>query len=760
MIKLLHNVTAKTNKDGDQKESLVQHTDNALDAWSSIRDKYQKVLIIDDEFWYRSFLSVLFHDFGKISDNFQQNLPKGKKNIGRIRHEFLSGLILLINEFEYYQNKSLSLAAVFSHHKRLDLDLFSEDKKERIVVSKELVREFIEFAKHRIKVHFDKEFSIKQEIIQSFVVATGKDLFQLYNSTFYEKLSDTITKSQGYRRRKEYIYYKAILNASDWSASGNKELGIGLAYNEKIFETLVKAKLFKEGKLDLNKEFEWREFQKDSLKQKSDVIAIAPTGSGKTEASLLWASKKKGNEKIIYLLPTRVTSNAIYERLKQYFGDNTAVVHSSAFFYQKEINDKFGKGDYLADKTFFKNINVCTIDQALTQGFNLGYWELKTFHMLNAWVIIDEIHLYAPYTLGLIISTIKYLRKEFNTRFFIMTATMPQKLKDLLAETLEITINKDGNNNQIIEDKQYLDKARNVFYVKNKVISELYEEIKEILKGNKVLIVVNTVDEAINVYNDLKNYADNAICYHSRFIQKHRIEKEKEILNKEKVAKSLLLVATQVVEVSLDINFDILYSENAPIDAIVQRAGRVNRKRSSKKGKVIVFKEQEVTHKIYDIPNILDKTFGELSKLNDSERELTERQLTELVDTVYEDLDITTHPMFKREYENGRNKYNSFLEKLDYIKDNRNGEETLTREGLNTRNVIPLYFKKEEGLEDKSIMEKSKHEVSISEAKYKEFRKKIKPDTKHVWYEYIDKNYCYETGLDLTKEEVPHTLSF
>ena len=209
---------------------------------------------------------------------------------------------------------------------------------------------------------------------------------------------------------------------------------------------------------------------------------------------------------------TRVTSNAIYQRLKSYFGKgNCAVVHSSAFFFRKELDDTFTKTAYLKDRTFFRNVNVCTINQILTQGFNLGFWEIKTFHLLNAKVIIDEIHLYEPYTLGLIIATIAYLREAFNTQFYIMTATMPKNLKALLTNTL--CSNNGDSGFMLIEDKELLDLARNTFEVREKSIDELEREIiTEIEAGRKVLIVVNTVDEAIRLYQQYKSYvAENNI---------------------------------------------------------------------------------------------------------------------------------------------------------------------------------------------------------------------------------------------------------
>ncbi|MFK7978691.1 MAG: CRISPR-associated helicase Cas3', partial [Saprospiraceae bacterium] len=461
-----------------------------------------------------------------------------------------------------------------------------------------------------------------------------------------------------------------------------------------------------------------------------------------TEASLLWASKQNKTEKIIPLLPTRVTSNSIYDRLKGYFGQKqTSVIHSSAFFYRKQKDDNFHKGLYLVDKTFFRNVNICTIDQVLTQGFNIGYWELKTFHCLNARFIIDEIHLYAPYTLGLIISTIKYLKKEFNAKFFIMTATMPKKLQLLLKETLVI------NENSIVKDIQLLDKRRNTFITKNCLIDDIDNDIRiELKKKRKVLIVVNTVNEAIRIYNKYKSEVEEAICYHSRFIQKDRIRKEKEILKKEKECKSMLLVATQVVEVCLDIDFDILFTENAPIDAIIQRAGRVNRKRGKKETRVIVFKEQAVTREVIytDVEGVLENTFRLLSNLENPK--LSESELIELVDEVYKNYDVDKHPSYK----NGLEVYHEIQRNNHYVKDVTVDETIFTREGLDSINVIPDKFHKY--LSDKEIMEKTEHELSIRIGYFNQFKSE-KTDETHTWFNYVSAEYNDEIGLDLSKKK-------
>ena len=112
-----------------------------------------------------------------------------------------------------------------------------------------------------------------------------------------------------------------------------------LLFNEITLLNALQNKLKNEGKKI--KSISFIKFQLESKKD-TNVLAVAPTGSGKTEASLIWASQKNEYDKIIYCLPTRVTSNAIYDRLAGYFGNqNCSVVHSSALLYQKEIDNNY-----------------------------------------------------------------------------------------------------------------------------------------------------------------------------------------------------------------------------------------------------------------------------------------------------------------------------------------------------------------------------------------------------------------------------------
>lgn len=741
-------ILAKTNPE----ETLKRHSLKALLIWDELRCRYGDK-IGDENFWTDSFYAVLFHDFGKISENFQIVLRQEKNPQhyeDRVRHEFFSGMFLLFTRMMHYKSHPFSVVAVFSHHKAFCdsggfKDIISKNRITRHIIEKALIDDFIEFVE-RMEIKFNIQrptfdFSKKYHVTSKY-----DNLLIFFEKNFYQSLTNqSLIESD----RKKYIFHKAVLNVSDWTSSGDRKLNPNLDFKEDLLSSKIVDKLIKEGKLKQKEDFRFRKFQKQS-KNFQNTIAIAPTGSGKTEAALLWASAKDPNDKIIYLLPTRVTSNAIFRRFLEYFTtDDVGLIHATARLFQKEqIDDDYSFKDYLRDKTFTKNVNICTVDQVLTAGFNLGFWEVKTFNLFRSKIIIDEIHLYSPYTLGLIVSTITYLKRDFNANFFIMTATMPNKLLDLLKKT----VGECG----IIRDEELLEKRRNTFETRNVLLDELYSEIKVSLKeGKKVLVVVNTVDKAIEVYKNLKQYApiSKSICYHSRFINKDRDIKEKNIFLLNDSIEGGLLVATQVVEVSLDIDFDILYTENAPVDAIIQRAGRVNRQRKKKDTKVIIAKAYDKTEKyVYQEEGILNKTFLEFSRKTGFE--LSENELNELVEKVYKDLDIESHPSFQE----GLNKYREIQFHLDWIKDLTADDRVFTREGLDTASIIPHIFWEDLVLEN-DLDKFNSFQLNISKSKIKDLNPKIMK-VKSQEFIFVEGNYSPEYGFEFKKKEVEAFRSY
>ncbi|HQO10051.1 MAG TPA: CRISPR-associated helicase Cas3' [Clostridiales bacterium] len=717
---MLNNILAKKNPD----ETLVNHTEAVLQSWQELKERYQSTIGFSEEFWQNSYLAALLHDTGKALDNFQEMLKDGNYE-ENIRHEFISGIILFLTSSKYYQANPAVVWAVFSHHKKLNDELFTDISHKEIKINAEIFKAWFEYLNAKMKNDFTQRESILKLLFK----------IEIKQNLYNTNILLTFTKNT-IATRKEYIFHKALLCAADWQGSSHQPFAPLLKYRQVDLQVAVSSKLLTEKKIENNACFQFRQFQLKSNIDKN-VLAEAPTGSGKTEAALIWASQKEDMAKIVYLLPTRVTTNAIYQRLCRYFGDNNvALVHSSALYFQKERKgNDYSYFDFLRDKTFFKNISVCTIDQVLTMGFNLGYWELKTFHLFKAKVIIDEIHLYEPYTLGLIVATIKYLKEEFQTTFFIMTATMPDKLKELIIDTI-------GRDQlEQIADKELLLLARNSFEVRDSQIDDLDDEIRIVLnEDRKVLIVVNTVDEAIRLYHKYVDF--KPVCYHGRFINKDKLEIENIVTGKtEDQEECRFLIATQIVEVSLDIDYDILFSENAPIDAIIQRAGRVNRTRKNENTKVIVFRHTEVAERFVYPKDILENTYALLEENNG--KRLTEQELTSLVNQVYKNTDIVNN----EEYQKALSLYKEIQKQNHFIKDVSGTDGIYTREGMDSVSIIPMRFQPE--LVNSPQYEKAKYEVSIRKQRYGQFRHEKDKDG----FIYLDVHYDDKIGVDFKKKE-------
>jgi len=173
-----------------------------------------------------------------------------------------------------------------------------------------------------------------------------------------------------------------------------------------------------------------------------------------------------------------VTANSIFTRLQTYFGkENVGLTHSTAsYMFQDEEENQEESRNILFDKTFSRPVTVATVDQLLATGFNNGRWTVTEANAANALIIIDEIHSYDPWTLGLITETITHFSK-LGARFFLMSATLPDHLIKLLSNVLPSA--------KIVQDKVLLNSSRNRFITIDNPIDYAIPEIKKSVKHNK-----------------------------------------------------------------------------------------------------------------------------------------------------------------------------------------------------------------------------------------------------------------------------------
>lgn len=644
-----------------------------------------------ERFLKGSLLTIAFHDIGKMTEPFQEMMraiihskPFDKKKI--YRHELVSFVFTakywnFINKEEYLSTIPLEALSVVGHHKNLDSDLTS------------FARESTQSPPQTITNGIKEAIAIAEKLFERegytlpLVEQTNKceDPFKSLSDLIAKGLLSKGIENDGNEKcRTIYFLLKGILHYADWYGSGKKSVTYNVSKDIPLVIDEVKKRCNRKGITFSG----LRPFQEACSKHSGHLIAVAPTGSGKTEASILWALKNAGDmksAKIIYLLPTMVTANNIYERMCDFFGkENVGLTHSTAnLFLQNDSSleteeDKWeNRRDVLFNQSFMKPVTVGTIDQLLTTGFNAGRWALKEANASNSVIIIDEIHAYDGWTMGLIISAIRHF-SLLGSRFMLMSATLPRSLQKLFCNELK--------NAAVIKEDTLLNAKRSKYFIVNEFIDNAIKDIENaVLDGKKVLVVVNTVKLCQDLAQKMSSL--NPVCYHSQFILKDRKAIE------EKINKSCFVIATQVIEVSLDIDYDWLFTECAPPDAIAQRAGRVNRYRDLKRdSRVYVFKATEKAEKVYRQINFSDLLARSFEAFKKSPSEMSENDLINIVETVYKDYRIENSEAFKdaiQQYKLSQSNRNMIFDSRL-----REDKQEVTRQTkYETVSVIPKCFK-------------------------------------------------------------------
>ncbi len=347
---------------------------------------------------------------------------------------------------------------------------------------------------------------------------------------------------------------------------------------------------------------------------KDDLLLIrAPTGAGKTDAALLWASKQMGNhraDRLIIAMPTRFTSNALSINVTKDLSD-TGLYHSSAWVTKfqkkidsKEIDRKKATKIHEFARVLQTPVTVCTIDHLLMSlTLTREDHHLITFNLANSCLVIDEADFYDDFTQANILVLLEVLR-YWKVPILLMSASLPESVLPHYREIgYRIT--------DIKEDKSNLkDYQRPRFEIK--AIIEYREplDIEKLLelciKSGNAIIYTNTVDQANKFLDWFEDKEINVCLYHSRFIEPDKALKEDKLIKMlgREAWKSGnaggIAILTQIGEMSINISTELMITEICPIDRFIQRAGRLCRF-NKKVGEMHVLLPQK-KEKIYPAP--------------------------------------------------------------------------------------------------------------------------------------------------------------
>lgn len=354
------------------------------------------------------------------------------------------------------------------------------------------------------------------------------------------------------------------------------------------------------------------------------LLVEAPMGEGKTELAYLAHLRLQAanNHRGLYVaLPTQATGNALFQRtlrfLEAFVETRTDIqlVHGGAAM-NEDVRHLRKVGDSAEEtlsasawfsqrrRPLLSQYGVGTVDQALLATLNVKHHFVRLWGLANRVVVLDEVHAYDTYTGSLIVALVRWL-KAMGSSVVLMSATLPGQTRDELISAW-------GASPDDVPDRAYprvtlVDNeqprsehvpARPLEAIECRGLDENLDAIAEqatalVQEGGCGAIIVNTVDRAQTLYTMLaaaradSNCADvdndlQLVLFHARFPADERGERESEVLelfgaSEAARPRAALLIATQVAEQSLDLDFDFMLSDLAPVDLILQRAGRMHR---------------------------------------------------------------------------------------------------------------------------------------------------------------------------------------
>ena len=738
----------------------------------------------EDAFNKATEIICLCHDFGKYTTYFQNYLETKEKNDEKSNHSFISAICGAYIGFKVIgEDNNLPLLiyeSILHHHgsiESLEENLPKENKK----ISAEdgaFFRNKIKIAKFQIEDMKKNLEDIKKDydsfnygdLIVNFVNDCNIEeiLFKLKKLYLRRKKQIKRANEDGSKDYFKFLnMYSMLIGADKFSASNTpiiERRDVSFNDLDKSRKERIKKALNKDCKAEKNISKEenskpsinkirteiYEDIQKE-IEENYDkkILSItAPTGTGKTYSGFFAAEKLKellgDNRRIIYALPFTSIINQNYDVIYNLISDsveNFDEVSSEYIIKHHSLTDKDYKSeksniDILKAELLIENwsssIIVTTFVQLLETLISNKNRMLKKFSAFNhSIILLDEVQAIDLKYLGLVDFILRKAVEELDCRIITMTATKPILLND---------------GHELLSDyKKYFSyfNRTKINYNPNKVtIDEFIDDFIYEIKDESYLIICNTIGESLEIYKKLEDIPREVMYLSTNILPIHRKEKIKEIEDKLKLGEKLIVISTQVVEAGVDFDFDNVIRDIAPIDSIIQAAGRCNRHNKKACGEVNVVNICNSKERLYG-----DMVYGKMQIMISKEilneyKEIEESQYLDLIEKYF----------LKAEENKNKDVSKKFIESINLLNFTGEDEYTISKFSLieEKGNYVDVFFRINEEAEqvylefidlikDKDLENRRKRQLKI--------RAKLNDYTLSIPYKYASR-------INVNKEDI------